>query len=82
MGLNLNHLQPTILQDKGIGKKMKCSICNSTNDVEYCSMCEEYLCKSCKNNPPKRLVAMLKKKYKGWFPKDEVEDMKRRGEWK
>ena len=45
-------------------------------------MCEEYLCKSCKNNPPKRLVAMLKKKYKGWFPKDEVEDMKRRGEWK
>ena len=43
-------------------KEYKCVICNSELDIKYCSMCEEYLCGKCKNNPPKRLIAMLKKK--------------------
>ena len=62
-------------------KEYKCVICNSELDIKYCSMCEEYLCGKCKKNPPKRLIAMLKKKYTGWFPQNEVDDMKRRGEW-
>ena len=39
-----------------------CYICGGTDTVKYCSWCEEYLCVNCKNNPPKRLVAFLKKK--------------------
>lgn len=65
-----------------VHKMNKCSICGSELDINYCSICEEYLCDKCKNNPPKRLVAMLKKKYKGWFPNNEVDDMKKRGQWK
>ena len=59
-----------------------CYICGGVDDVNLCEMCGVDLCVHCKNNPPKRLIGFLKKKYKGWFPQNEVDEMKRKGTWK
>ena len=39
-----------------------CGCCKEELECKYCNICEEWLCEPCKKNPPKRLVAMIKKK--------------------
>jgi len=31
----------------------RCVICGSTEDVEYCPICKEYMCRRCERDPSK-----------------------------
>jgi len=31
----------------------RCVVCGSTEDVEYCSICREYMCRRCERDPSK-----------------------------
>lgn len=40
----------------------KCGACYEFKEVNYCSFCKTDLCVDCKNNPPKRFIAAVKKR--------------------
>lgn len=48
----------------GIEMTETCFICGGIDTVKFCDMCKHFLCVHCKNNPPKRLIAFLKEKFK------------------
>jgi len=43
------------------GEMNLCGACKKLRECRYCSICKTFLCEACKNNPPKRFVAMVKR---------------------
>jgi len=41
------------------GEIKLCGACYKDKECKYCDMCKTYLCEACKNNPPKRFIAMV-----------------------
>lgn len=52
----------------------KCYYCDSTN-TKYCSLCEHYFCDKCRKRYDKRIISMIKEKFKKkgleWLTRDE-----------
>lgn len=38
-----------------------CGACGYLKETRYCKLCKTELCEACKNNPPKRFIAAVKK---------------------
>ena len=41
----------------------KCDVCGKTKEVRYCKFCHAFICPDCTNNYPKRVKAMLKRRF-------------------
>lgn len=75
----------SLFDEKGQGYILnKCYYCESENTT-YCSLCENWFCDDCRRRYDKRIMSMIKEKFKKmgklWFSQDEVNEMKRKGEW-
>ena len=58
----------------------KCYFCDSTS-TQYCSLCGHYFCDTCRGKYDKRIIAMIKEKFKKigleWLTKDEFDNRKK-----
>lgn len=58
----------------------KCYFCDSIN-TQYCSLCGHYFCDICRSKYDKRIIAMIKEKFKKiglqWLTKEEYDNRKK-----
>jgi hypothetical protein len=61
-------------------KMNKCYYCDST-DTKYCSLCENFFCTKCRKRYDKRIVSMIKEKFKKkgleWLTRKEYDARKK-----
>ena len=57
----------------------KCYYCDST-DTKFCSLCENWFCDKCRKRYDKRIISMIKSKFKKrgleWLTRKEYDERK------